>query len=88
MGIAFLYYWPTLLALVTRTAPPKVNATMMGITFLSLFIASNFVGWIGSFYESMTPTGFWLLHAGISAAGGLSVIAFRLSLGRVLARRT
>src|SRR6266550_1516345 len=40
MGIAFLYYWPTLLALVSRAAPAKVNATMMGLTFMSLFIAN------------------------------------------------
>jgi len=31
LGIAFLYYWPTLLALVSRAAPPKANATMMGV---------------------------------------------------------
>ena len=29
MGIAFLYYWPPLLALVSRTAPPSINATMV-----------------------------------------------------------
>ena len=54
-GIAFLYYWPTLLALVSRAAPAKINATMMGIAFLTLFIANNLMGWIGSFYEEMTP---------------------------------
>src|SRR5881392_3877946 len=29
LGISFLYYWPTLLALVSRAAPAKVNATLM-----------------------------------------------------------
>src|SRR5437667_574434 len=29
LGISFLYYWPTLLALVSRAAPAKMNATLM-----------------------------------------------------------
>ena len=58
-GIAFLYYWPTLLALVSRAAPPKINATMMGVAFLTLFVANNLIGWIGTFYEQMTPLAFW-----------------------------
>ena len=61
-GIAFLYYWPTLLALVSRAAPPKVNATLMGLTFLTLFIGNNLIGWIGTFYEKMTPLAFWSLR--------------------------
>ena len=36
LGIAFLYYWPTLLALVSGAAPASVNATMMGLEFMSL----------------------------------------------------
>lgn len=40
LGIAFLYYWPTLLALVSRAAPPSVNATMMGIAYMSRVLES------------------------------------------------
>lgn len=29
-AVGFLYYWPTLLALFSRTAPRTINATMMG----------------------------------------------------------
>jgi POT family proton-dependent oligopeptide transporter len=63
MGVGFLYYWPTLLALVSRAAPARINATMMGIAFISLFISNNLIGWIGSFYEKMSPAQFWLLLA-------------------------
>jgi len=84
MGIAFLYYWPTLLALVSRAAPAKVNATMMGVAFMSLFVANNLIGWIGTFYERTTPARFWALHAGIAAAGGLLVLLFGNRLTRVL----
>jgi POT family proton-dependent oligopeptide transporter len=84
MGVAFLYYWPTLLALVSRAAPARINATMMGIAFISLFISNNLIGWIGGFYEKMSPAQFWLLHAAIAAAGGLAVMLFGRALGRVL----
>jgi POT family proton-dependent oligopeptide transporter len=57
---------------------------MMGICFLVLFIANNLIGWIGTFYSQMTPLGFWLLHAGIAAAGGLSILVFAKPLGRIL----
>ena len=84
-GIAFMYYWPTLLALVSRAAPAKVNATMMGIAFLSTFVSNIVIGWIGGFYERMSPREFWALHAAIAATGGLVVLLFGRRLGRVLA---
>lgn len=76
MGIAFLYQWPTLLALVSRAAPARINATMMGITFVSYFVSNILVGWIGGFYEKVSPVQFWLLHAAIAAGGGLSIMLF------------
>jgi POT family proton-dependent oligopeptide transporter len=83
-GIAFLYYWPTLLALVSRAAPAKVNATMMGIAFMSLFVSNNLIGWIGGFYEVMRPVEFWAMHAAIGATGGVLVLVFGAALGRAL----
>jgi POT family proton-dependent oligopeptide transporter len=83
-GIGFIYYWPTLLALVSRCAPAKVNSTMMGICFLVLFVANNLIGWVGTFYEEMTPLAFWALHAGIAAAGGFAVLLFARPLRRIL----
>ena len=84
LGISFLYYWPTLLALVSRAAPAKVNATLMGLAFMSLFISNNLIGWIGGFYEKMTPAQFWTMHAAIGAMGGLLVVLFGRRLSRVL----
>ena len=73
LGVSFMYYWPTLLALVSRVAPPGLNATMIGVAFMSLFIANSLIGWLGSFYERMSPIRFWTLHAAIGAAGGVMV---------------
>ena len=84
-GIAFLYYWPTLLALVSRAAPAKVNATMMGVAFMSLFVSNNLIGWVGGFYEKMRPIDFWAMHAAIAATGGVLVMLFGRRLSRVLA---
>ena len=84
LGISFLYYWPTLLALVSRAAPAKVNATMMGLAFMSLFMSNTLIGWIGGFYEKMSPAEFWAMHAAIAAGGGLLVVLFGRRLSQAL----
>ncbi len=84
LGIGFLYYWPTLLALVSRAAPASVKATMMGAVFLSLFIANTLIGWLGGFYEHMTPAAFWAMHAAIAACGGVLAFALKRPLMRAL----
>lgn len=84
LGIGFLYYWPTLLALVSRTAPVAIRATLMGAVFLSLFVGNFIIGWIGGLYEHMTPTAFWGLHAGIAAAGGVLILLLKGPLKRAL----
>jgi proton-dependent oligopeptide transporter, POT family len=84
LGIAFLYYWPTLLALVSRAAPAGLKATLMGCAFLSLFLSDITLGWLGSFYEHMTPAMFWSLHAAIAATGGILAMVLARPLGRIL----
>jgi POT family proton-dependent oligopeptide transporter len=84
LGVAFLYYWPTLLALVAGAAPTRVRATLMGLAFASNFIANILIGWIGGFYEHMTPAAFWGLHAAIGAAGGIIALLLLRPLERVL----
>jgi POT family proton-dependent oligopeptide transporter len=85
MGIGFLYYWPVTLALVSQSAPAKVNATLMGGSFLSLFVGSVIMGWVGSFYAEMDPALFWALDASFGLAGGLIVLAIHRPLSRALA---
>jgi len=85
LGIGFLYYWPTLLALVSRAAPVSIKATLMGAVFLSLFAGNFIIGWLGGFYEHMTPAGFWSMHAGIAAIGGVLAMALSRPLKRALA---
>jgi len=84
MGIAFIWYWPVLLALISRAAPPKINSTMMGGSFMALFLGSVIMGWVGSFYDQMSPVAFWTLDAAIGFAGGILVLVFGRSLTRAL----
>jgi POT family proton-dependent oligopeptide transporter len=84
IGSAFVWYWPVTLALVSRTAPARVNATLMGMAYLAIFAGNIAMGWIGSFYEKMTPTGFWLLNVGVAATGAVLVMLFGRRLTRVL----
>ena len=86
-GIGLIYYWPTALSLVSQAAPARVNATMLSITYLSIFLANLLAGWIGSFYERMAPRPFWALHALIAASGGVAALALRSPLARTLSVR-
>jgi POT family proton-dependent oligopeptide transporter len=84
LGISFIYYWPTLLALVSRAAPPAVNATLMGVAMMTLFVSNTLIGWIGGWYERMPSAGFWAMHAAIAACGGLLIAAFGRRITEVL----
>lgn len=83
-GVSFLYYWPTLLALVSRVAPPSLKSTLMGFVFLTLFVSNITLGWLGSFYERMGPVDFWLMNAAIAAVGAALPMLLRKPLGRLL----
>jgi POT family proton-dependent oligopeptide transporter len=83
LGVAFMYYWPTLLALVSRASPPQVKATMMGVAFLSSFVSDLLIGWLGISYEKMSPAAFWAMHVGIGVAGGLVLLVLSPRLDRV-----
>ena len=84
MGFAFIWYWPVLLALISLAAPRKVNSTLMGASFLSLFVGSVIMGWVGSFYDQMSPAAFWMVDAAIGFAGAILVRLFGPMLKRAL----
>ena len=84
MGVAFMWYWPVTLALVSKAAPAKVNSTLMGGAFLSLFVGSTTMGWVGSFYDQMSPAAFWTLDAAIGFAGALIAFLLHRPLSRIL----
>ena len=70
----------------SEAAPAKMNATLMGGAFLSLFVGSVLMGWVGSFYSQMTPARFWALDGAIGLAGGVLVFAFKGTIRAALGR--
>ena len=84
MGTGFMWYWPVTLALVSQSAPTKFNATMVSASFLATFAGSVLMGWVGSFYDEMSPAAFWTLDACIGFAGALVTMAVRRPLMRLL----
>jgi POT family proton-dependent oligopeptide transporter len=86
MGFGFIWYWPVLLALISRAAPKKVNSTLMGASFLSLFVGSVIMGWVGSFYDQMSPAAFWMVDAAIGFAGAILIVVLAPWLKRELER--
>ena len=77
IGIAaFVCYYPTALSVVSRASPPRLAGALYG-AFLMFTVATNYlVGWIGSFYQSLGPAMFWLLHA---ALPGVSLVVLLLA---------
>lgn len=71
-------------AFFSRAAPAGTTTTMLGAYYLS-FAGGNFlVGLLGSFYEAMSPTVFWLIHAAIVGFGALFLILVGPSLYRLI----
>ena len=86
-NIGWLYFSPITTALYSRAAPRSVNATMMGVNYLSVFLGSVISGRLGGLYEKLDPAQFWTLHAAIVCAGGGVILLIgarlRLLLGAV-----
>jgi POT family proton-dependent oligopeptide transporter len=70
-NLGWLYFTPTMIAIITRSAPAQVSATLVGVGMLATFLGSLISGRIGGLYESLAPFQFWSLHAAIVATGGL-----------------
>lgn len=71
-------------ALFTKAAPTGTATTMLGVYYLSFAMGNFLVGWLGSFYETMSPSLFWLLHSGIGAGAVLFLILAAPGLNRLL----
>jgi POT family proton-dependent oligopeptide transporter len=80
----YLYFAPIALALFTRAGPEAVNAMMVAVYYVSLFIGSVLSGWLGRFYAVIPNAEFWLLHGAIVASGAGVVLVARRPLASAL----
>lgn len=83
-SIGFAHIMPVSLALFTKVAPRALNATVIGIYYLTFFLANTIVGVIGGWYSTMPTPQFWLMHVGTAVAGLVGFVLFRLAMGKVL----
>lgn len=82
----YVYFTPTAVAIISRSAPPTVNAMTIGAYYLTIFLGSAISGRLGGLYEKISPDRFWLTHAAIVAVGGLAIWVLAPRLRRELAR--
>jgi POT family proton-dependent oligopeptide transporter len=87
-SIGFFNLYPVALALFSRAAPPALAGLMMGVFRLHLFAANLLVGFLGGLLGPMNAERFWLMHAGLVAAGGLLLLLNKVVFGHVLAPTT
>ncbi|PQM27542.1 MFS transporter [Sphingopyxis lindanitolerans] len=83
-SIGFAHILPVSLALFTKLAPARFNATIIGIYYLAFFAANYIVGTVGGWYSSMPTTSFWLFHVGTATVGLVAFILFKLFLAKRL----
>ncbi len=73
-GSAFMWGWPTLLALVSRRAPARINSTMVACVYLTAFMSGIGSGTIARFYEQMPAWQFFLMNAATVLCGALVIV--------------
>ncbi|MFZ1736392.1 MFS transporter, partial [Sphingorhabdus sp.] len=83
-SIGFAHILPVSLAFFTKLAPKAINATIVGIYYLSFFGANKIVGEVGTWYETMATPTFWLFHVGTAVVGLIAFVIFKLFLAKRL----
>ena len=81
-----MYYAPVILGLYGTRAPQSLRGTLVGICMLAVATGSLISGWMGGLYESMGPSGFWLVNAAVCTGAGLGILLTSPLLGRLLAQ--
>ena len=81
-SIGFAHVLPVSLALFSKISPKQITATVIGLYYLSFFIANAVVGYVGGLYSSLPTTTFWLIHVASAAFGLVAFTLFKVVLGR------
>jgi POT family proton-dependent oligopeptide transporter len=81
-SIGFAHILPVSLALFSKIAPKQINATVIGLYYLSFFLANATVGKVGQLYSSLPTATFWLIHVASAAFGLVAFVVFKLVLGK------
>jgi POT family proton-dependent oligopeptide transporter len=82
-----LYVSPIGLALVTKVAPARIVSMMMGMWLLSYAVGYFIAGYIGSLWETMSMSSFFILAAAIPIIAGFAIWAVSRPLRPILERQ-
>jgi len=80
-SIGFAHVLPISLALFSKISPKQITSTVIGLYYLSFFIANAVVGYVGGLYSSLPTTTFWLIHVASAAFGLVAFIIFKIAIG-------
>ena len=80
-SIGFAHVLPVSLALFSKISPRQITATVIGLYYLSFFIANAVVGYVGGLYSSLPTTTFWLIHVASAVFGLVAFAVFKVVLG-------
>ena len=81
-SIGFAHVLPISLALFSKISPKQITSTVIGLYYLSFFIANAVVGWVGGLYSSLPTTTFWLIHVASAVFGLIAFTVFKLVIGK------
>jgi POT family proton-dependent oligopeptide transporter len=79
-----LYVSPIGLALVTKVAPKRIVSMMMGFWLISYAVGNFLAGWIGSKWENMSMSSFFLFVAAIPIVAGAAIWMFNKPMRPIL----
>jgi POT family proton-dependent oligopeptide transporter len=80
-SIGFAHVLPISLALFSKISPKQITSTVIGLYYLSFFVANAVVGYVGGLYSSLPTTTFWLIHVASAAFGLVAFIVFKMVIG-------
>jgi POT family proton-dependent oligopeptide transporter len=81
-SIGFAHVLPISLALFSKISPKQITSTVIGLYYLSFFLANAGVGYVGGLYSSLPTTTFWLIHVASAAFGLVAFVIFKVALGK------
>ncbi|MBP6875559.1 MAG: peptide MFS transporter [Candidatus Eisenbacteria bacterium] len=86
LTIGELYLSPIGLSLVTKVAPARMVSMMMGVWFLSSFFGNYLTGFLGTFWEKMPKSSFFLMLTILGVSAGAAMFILSRPVGKVIAK--
>lgn len=85
-GCGFMFYWPVILALVSRISPVKIASMLMAFAYAQSFVSGVGTGWLARYYETMENWQFWSGWAAFVLAGCAVILLVRGPVTRTIVR--